>query len=140
VLLLASFMPIISAISGNTGLQSATIIVRGIATAQVQLTRWRNALLRQLTMTLFLGSVTALALGVIGAIWYGKWSFGVVVALGMFIAVNIAGMVGTIVPLLSKHFGFDPAITSGPFETAFQDVVGISIYLSLATLMMRYLI
>jgi magnesium transporter len=140
VLLLASFMPIISAISGNTGLQSATIIVRGIATNQVHLTRWRRALLRQLTMTIMLGSVTGLLLGMIGAIWYGKWIFGFVVAIGMFAAVNIAGAVGTLVPLLSKRLGFDPAITSGPFETAFQDVVGISIYLTLATLLLRYLL
>ncbi len=139
VLLLASFMPIISAISGNTGLQSATIIVRGIATNQVQLTRWKHALMRQLTMTLLLGSVTGISLGIVGALWYGKWTFGLVVTIGMFAAVNIAGVVGTIVPLISKRLGFDPAITSGPFETAFQDVVGISIYLSLATLMMRYL-
>jgi magnesium transporter len=139
VLLLASFMPIISAISGNTGLQSATIIVRGIATNQVQLTRWKRALLRQLTMTLMLGSATGISLGIVGALWYGKWTFGLVVMIGMFAAVNIAGVVGTIVPLLSKRLGFDPAITSGPFETAFQDVVGISIYLSLATLLMRYL-
>ena len=139
VLLLASFMPIISAISGNTGLQSATIIVRGIATNQVQLTRWKHALMRQLTMTLLLGSVTGISLGIVGALWYGKWTFGLVVTIGMFAAVNIAGVVGTIVPLISKHLGFDPAITSGPFETAFQDVVGISIYLSLATLLMRYL-
>jgi magnesium transporter len=140
VLLLASFMPIISAISGNTGLQSATIVVRGIATNQVQLTRWRHALLRQVTMTLLLGSATGLTLGVIGALWYGKWTFGLVVTIGMFAAVNIAGVVGTIVPLLSKRLGFDPAITSGPFETAFQDVVGISIYLTLATLLIRYLV
>jgi magnesium transporter len=139
ILLLASFMPIISAISGNTGLQSATIIVRGIATNQVRLTRWRHALLRQLTMTLLLGSATGLTLGFIGALWYGKWTFGLVVMIGMFAAVNIAGIVGTLVPLLSKRLGFDPAITSGPFETAFQDVVGISIYLSLATLLIRYL-
>jgi magnesium transporter len=140
VLLLASFMPIISAISGNTGLQSATIIVRGIATNQVQLAKWRHALLRQLAMTILLGSVTGLTLGAIGAVWYGKWTFGLVVAVGMFAAVNIAGMVGTVVPFLSKRLGFDPAITSGPFETAFQDVVGISIYLTLATLLMGYLV
>jgi magnesium transporter len=140
VLLLASFMPIISAISGNTGLQSATIVVRGIATNHVQLTKWRQALLRQVTMTLLLGSATGLTLGVIGAVWYGKWTFGLVVTIGMFAAVNIAGVVGTIVPLLSKRLGFDPAITSGPFETAFQDVVGISIYLTLATLLIRYLV
>ncbi len=139
VLLLASFMPIISAISGNTGLQSATIIVRGISTGQVHVTEWRRALLRQLTMTLLLGAATGLVLGIIGAFWYGKWSFGLVVLIGMFAAVNIAGIVGTVVPLISKSLGFDPAITSGPFETAFQDVVGISIFLTLATIMMPFL-
>lgn len=139
VLLLASFMPIISAISGNTGLQSATIIVRGLSTGQVKLLNWQHAVLRQLNTTLILGAVTGITLGVIGAIWYGKWTFGFVVAVGMFAAVNIAGVVGTVVPLTSKRLGFDPAITSGPFETAFQDVVGISIFLGLATLMLYYL-
>lgn len=139
VLLLASFMPIISAISGNTGLQSATIIVRGLSTGQVKLGNWKHAVLRQFTTTLILGSATGISLGVIGAIWYGKWTFGLVVAIGMFAAVNIAGVVGTVVPLMSKHLGFDPAITSGPFETAFQDVVGISIFLGLATLLLHYL-
>lgn len=140
VLLLASFMPIISAISGNTGLQSATIVVRGLATGQLQMAEWRRAVLRQLTMTMLLGTVTGLTLGAIGAIWYGKWTFGLVVAVGMFAAVNIAGIVGTVVPLTSKRLGFDPAITSGPFETAFQDVVGISIFLTLATALIPYLL
>lgn len=139
VLLLASFMPIISAISGNTGLQSATIIVRGLSTGQIQVSAWKHAVLRQLSMTLILGAATGLTLGMIGAIWYGKLIFGVVVAVGMFAAVNIAGIVGTVVPLTSKRLGFDPAITSGPFETAFQDVVGISIFLGLATLLLRFL-
>lgn len=140
VILLASFMPIISAISGNTGLQSATIIVRGLSTGQIRVLEWQHAVLRQLKTTLILGSATGLTLGVIGALSYGKWTFGLVVAVGMFAAVNIAGVVGTVVPLTSKRLGFDPAITSGPFETAFQDVVGISIFLGLATLLIHYLL
>lgn len=140
VLLLTSFMPIISAISGNTGLQSATIIVRGLSTGSIQVTQWHRAVIRQLSMTLILGGATGITLGIIGAIWYGKWIFGLVIFLGMFAAVNIAGVVGTVVPLTSKRLGFDPAITSGPFETAFQDVVGISIFLTLATVMLRFLV
>ena len=139
VLLLASFMPIISAISGNTGLQSATIIVRGLSGGQVQITRWQHAVMRQLKTTLILGAATGATLGVIGALWYGKWTFGLVIFVGMFLAVNIAGVVGTVVPLISKRLGFDPALTSGPFETAFQDVVGISIFLTLATALIPYL-
>ncbi len=140
VLLLASFMPIISAISGNTGLQSATIIVRGLSTGTVRVNELTRSVLRQLAMTTILGSATGLTLGVIGAFWYGKWEFGLVIFFGMFFAVNIAGIVGTVVPLLSKRLGFDPAITSGPFETAFQDVVGISIFLTLATIMLPVLL
>ncbi len=140
VILLASFMPIISAISGNTGLQSATIIVRGLSTGQVRLTHWQSAVLRQVKTTLILGAAAGCVLGVIGAIWYGKLAFGLIIFVGMFMAVNIAGVVGTIVPLISKSLGFDPALTSGPFETAFQDVVGISIFLSLATALIKFLL
>lgn len=139
ILLLASFMPIISAISGNTGLQSAAIIIRGLSTGHVQLSHWKHAVMRQLGTTLILGAACGITLGLVGALWYGKWTFGVLVAVGMFASVNIAGAVGTAIPLLSKKLGFDPALTAGPFETAFQDVVGISIFLGMATLLLPWL-
>jgi magnesium transporter len=138
-ILLASFMPIISAISGNTGLQSAAIIIRGLSSGQVQLAHWRHAVARQVATTMILGGACALTLGIIGGIWDRHWAFGLVVFLGMFASVNIAGIVGTCVPLLSKRAGFDPALTAGPFETAFQDVIGISIFLSLASFLLRLL-
>jgi len=138
-ILLASFMPIISAISGNTGLQSAAIIIRGLSSGQVKLAHWRHALGRQVATTMILGGVCALTLGLIAGVWDRHWMFGLVVFLGMFISVNIAGVIGTCIPLLSKRAGFDPALTAGPFETAFQDVVGISIFLSLATALLGWL-
>ena len=138
-ILLASFMPIISAISGNTGLQSAAIIIRGLSSGQVQLSGWRHAVTRQMATTVILAGACALVLGIVGGIWDRHWAFGLVVFLGMFASVNIAGVVGTCVPLISKRAGFDPALTAGPFETAFQDVVGISIFLSLASLLLRWL-
>lgn len=138
-ILLASFMPIISAISGNTGLQSAAIIIRGLSSGQVQLAHWKHAVARQVMTTMILGGACALTLGLIGGIWDKHWAFGLVVFLGMFASVNIAGIVGTCVPLLSKRAGFDPALTAGPFETAFQDVIGISIFLSLASFLLRIL-
>ena len=138
-ILLASFMPIISAISGNTGLQSAAIIIRGLSSGQITLAGWRLALGRQAATTLILGSVCALTLGVIAGVWDKHWIFGFVVFLGMFISVNIAGIIGTCIPLLSKRAGYDPALTAGPFETAFQDVIGISIFLSLASALLNWL-
>ncbi len=139
VILLASFMPIISAISGNTGLQSAAIIVRAMSTGHVTLDRWWHPLSRQVQTTLIIGGVCGVVIGFVGAWWQGVWQFGFVVGISMFVSVNLSGVVGTTVPMISKRLGFDPALTAGPFETASQDVVGISIFLSLATSMLRWI-
>ncbi len=138
LLLLASFTPIISAISGNTGLQSAAII-RGLSSGHVRLDGWRHALARQIGTTLLLGAACGIPLGAVGTVWYGRWTFCALLTPGRFASVNIAGGVGTIIPLVSKRLGYDPALTAGPFKTVFQDVVGISISLGMATLLTPYL-
>lgn len=139
VILLASFMPIISAISGNTGLQSAAIVVRGIATGHIDLTRWWIPIKRQLQTTVIIGGVCGVVIGIVGGLWHGKMLFGLVVGISMFISVNISGFVGTAVPMVSYRLGYDPAMTAGPFETAFQDVVGITIFLSIATFLLQWI-
>ncbi|MDO8477504.1 MAG: magnesium transporter [Candidatus Rokubacteria bacterium] len=139
VILLASFMPVIQAISGNTGLQSVTMVVRGLATGQVQLSRWWEPLWRQAQTSAILGAVCAVVVGSIGLLWH-SFTFGFVVATSMFVSVNLSGCAGTAIPMLSKRLGFDPALTAGPFETAFQDVLGVTIFLSLATLLLRWLV
>jgi magnesium transporter len=139
VILLASFMPVIQAISGNTGLQSVTMVVRGLATGHVVLQRWWEPLWRQVQTTTIIGAVCGALIGLIGAIWHGTVLFGVVVGMSMFVSVNLSGLAGTGIPMLSKRMGFDPALTAGPFETALQDVIGVSIFLSLATALLRWL-
>src|SRR5205814_9049396 len=62
IILLASFMPIISAISGNTGLQSATIIVRGLSTGHIRIDQWKHAVARQVVTTLILGASCGIVL------------------------------------------------------------------------------
>src|SRR5206468_6910972 len=138
VILLASFMPVIQAISGNTGLQSVTMVVRGLATGQVQLARWWEPLRRQIQTSSILGGICGIVVGVIGTLWHSP-AFGFIVAVSMFISVNFSGVAGTTIPMLSKRLGFDPALTAGPFETALQDVLGVTIFLSLATALLRWL-
>jgi magnesium transporter len=138
VILLASFMPVIQAISGNTGLQSVTMVVRGLATGQVQLSRWWEPLRRQVETSSILGGVCAVVVGTVGLLWHSA-AFAFVVAVSMFISVNLSGFAGTMIPMLSKRLGFDPAITAGPFETALQDVLGVTIFLSLATALLRWI-
>jgi magnesium transporter len=138
VILLASFMPVIQAISGNTGLQSVTMVVRGLATGQVRLERWWEPLRRQVQTSSILGAVCALVVGTVGFFWHSA-VFGLVVATSMFVSVNLSGAAGTAIPMLSKRLGFDPALTAGPFETALQDVLGVTVFLGLATALLRWL-
>jgi magnesium transporter len=140
VILLAAFMPIISAISGNTGLQSAAIVVRGLDTGNVNLRRWWEPLSRQVRTNVLIGFAVGLVVGIVGFVISeaNSFRFAVSVSASMFISINIAGVIGTLSPMLSKRFGFDPAITSGPFETAFQDVIGISIFLTVSTFLLSH--
>ena len=140
VILLAAFMPIISAISGNTGLQSAAIVVKGLDTGNMMLNRWWEPLNRQIRTTLIIGTAIGLAVGLMGYLLSdeNKMRFGLSVAVSMFISINIAGVIGTISPMLSKRLGFDPALTSGPFETAFQDVIGITVFLTVSTFLLSH--
>ncbi|HEX2437578.1 MAG TPA: magnesium transporter [Methylomirabilota bacterium] len=138
VILLASFMPVIQAISGNTGLQSVTMVVRGLATGHVHLDRWWEPLRRQIQTSTIIGAVCAVVVGTIGGLWHSA-AFGLVVAVSMFVSVNLSGAAGTAIPMMSKGLGFDPAMTAGPFETALQDVLGVTIFLSLATALLHWL-
>jgi magnesium transporter len=140
VILLTSFMPIISASSGNTGLQASAMTVRGLALGTVNPARWSQAVKRSLLISLIIGSTCGVLIGVVGAVWYGKVLFGVVVGLSMCISINISAFIGTSTPLFMQRIGFDPAITVGPFETAFQDVIGITVFLTLSTLALSWLL
>jgi magnesium transporter len=114
--------------------------VRGLDTGNVNINRWWEPLSRQFKTNLLIGSAVAIIVGVLGFILSddNKIKFGLSVAISMFTSINIAGLIGTMSPMISKRLGFDPAITSGPFETAFQDVIGISIFLTVATFLLTY--
>jgi magnesium transporter len=64
---------------------------------------------------------------------------GVVVGVSMFFAITIAAATGTLAPVVLKKLGVDPAISSGPFVTTANDISGLIIYLSLATVLLHYL-
>lgn len=139
VILLASFMPVISAISGNVGLQAAAIVVRGLDTGHVSLHHWARAVHKELTTALLLAIACGVTLGIVGGIWSRHAPFGFVVGAAMCCSMLTAGLMGTVMPMLSKRIGFDPATTAGPFETAFQDVIGFSVFLWLASLLAHWL-
>ncbi|HEY7791817.1 MAG TPA: magnesium transporter [Vicinamibacterales bacterium] len=140
VILLASFMPVISAVSGNVGLQAAAIVVRGLDTGHVSLDNWAHAVRRELTTALTIALVAGVSLAIVAVVWSRHVPFGIVVGVSMTCAIIAAGVMGTVIPMLSKRLGFDPAATAGPFETAFQDVIGFTVFLWLASLLAHWLV
>lgn len=140
IILLASFMPVISAISGNVGLQAAAIVVRGLDTGHVSLRHWGKQVTKELSTSFLLALACGVVLGTIGAIWSGHVPFGIVIGGALLCSMMTAGMMGSIIPMLSKRLGFDPATTAGPFETAFQDVIGFAVFLWLASLLQHWLV
>lgn len=138
VILLAAFMPVISAVSGNVGLQAAAITVRALDQGQT-VKAGAAALLKETSTTLLMAIACGLVLGLIGAVWAHHLLFGGVIGLALTCSMLTAAFMGTLFPIISKRLGFDPATTAGPFETAFQDVVGFAVFLGLATLLASHI-
>jgi magnesium transporter len=139
VILLASFMPVISAVSGNVGLQAAAITVRALDTRGGARKNIWTSLKKEAATSFLMAMACGLILGAVGAIWAKHLPFGVVIGVAITCSMLTAGFMGTVIPMVSKRFGFDPATTAGPFETAFQDIVGFAVFLGLATLLQHWM-
>lgn len=139
--MLAAFVPVITAMGGNVGTQSATILTRGMATGRVNVNDISTILFREFRVGLLMGAICGTVVGVIGTFLFarGKPMLGVVVFLAMVAGMTAAASVGTLAPALMKKAGIDPAIASGPFVTTANDIVGIIIYMSTALVFLDYL-
>jgi magnesium transporter len=136
---LAVFMPIIAGMGGNAGIQTLTLIVRSIALGEVGLRDAWRTLRREALVGLINGLVFGLLIGGIAVLWVGQPLLGVVAAAAMLLNMVCAAIAGTIVPLLLKRIGADPALASGVLVTTFTDVTGYFCFLGLATLLINSL-
>jgi len=139
VIALASFIPVITAMGGNIGLQTSTLVVRGLATGRIESADLRAVFLKELTVGLLMGTICGALVGIVAHLWEGPHMLGVVVGLSMFAAITIAAIMGALLPIVFQRVGVDPAVSSGPFVTASNDITGVVIYLSLATALLDYL-
>ncbi|MFO8148991.1 MAG: magnesium transporter [Trueperaceae bacterium] len=138
---LAIFLPLIIASGGNSGAQAATLITRALALGEVRLGDWWRVMRRELASGLLLGVI----LGALGAGRIALWA----VAFGAYgeywplvmltVGVSLVGVVvwgslsGSLLPLLLKRLGADPATSSAPFIATLVDVTGIIIFFTIAT-------
>ncbi|MFQ5675801.1 MAG: magnesium transporter [bacterium] len=138
VFIAALFIPLMMAMGGNSGIQSATIVVRGLALGQLDARHTFDRLKKEFRVSFFNGSVCGILLYAVVVV-FGEPRFGLVLSVVMLIVILNASLVGASVPLALKRMNVDPAIATGPFITTFNDIIGLGIYLGLVTVALQYI-
>ncbi|TAJ26212.1 MAG: magnesium transporter [Nitrospirae bacterium] len=139
VVAIVTFIPVIAAMGGNVGLQSSTLIIRGLATGRIELTDVWKVFFREIRIGLLLGLACGLILTGVGWIWHDQGFLGMVVGISLIIAFFVSTSMATIMPVVLRRIGVDPAVAAGPFVTTANDITGITIYLALATALIEHL-
>ena len=136
VVALAFFIPLLTGMGGNVGTQSSTITVRGLATGQIDAKKVANIIFRESAVGFSIGLIIGVVVAIVAILWRNQPFLGLVVGLSMWANIVTAATMGTLVPLIFKRIGIDPAVASAPFITTTIDVTGLLIYSFLATLML----
>lgn len=140
VVALAAFMPIVAGMGGNTGTQTLTIVVRGIALGELTFENAKRVLLKEIGVGFITGISVGLAVAALGYLWVGNPVFGFVIGLAMLLNMAAATFAGFVVPIVLKKLNVDPALASAVFVTTVTDVLGFFFFLGLATVFVSYLI
>ncbi|NTW70305.1 MAG: magnesium transporter [Chlorobiaceae bacterium] len=143
-IVLATFIPLIISSGGNSGSQAATLIIRSLSLGEITINDWWSVMRREILSGLALGGL----LGVIGVLRVIIWAMVLGhltttwIYVGVTVGVSLVGIVlfgtltGSMLPLLLKRLGLDPATSSAPFVATLVDVTGIVIYFSVASLIL----
>ncbi len=129
---LAVLMPIVASMGGNAGTQSLTVAVRALATRDLTGSNVWRVIRREALVGLVNGVIFAVVMGGVGIVWFGSPALGAVIAVAMVINLVVAGLAGTLIPIILDRLKVDPALASGAFVTTVTDVVGFFAFLGLA--------
>ncbi len=140
VAILAVFIPMIAGMAGNTGTQSLAVVVRGLTLGEFEEKGVLPVIRREAGAGIIIGVVNGILISVIATLWQGNAMLGLVLGLSLLITLFVATLSGTIVPLIMNRLNIDPAVASGPFITTINDMIGLSIYFTIATYFMDQLI
>jgi magnesium transporter len=138
VVTLAAFMPIVAGMGGNTGTQTLTIIVRGIALGELTFENAKKVLLKEFGAGIAMGMSIGITVAAIGYFWEKNIVFGLVIGFAMILNMTAATLAGFTVPVVLKKLKIDPALASAVFVTTVTDVCGFFFFLGLATLFISY--
>ncbi len=134
---LAVLMPIVAGLGGNSGAQTLTVIIRGIAMGELTVNNSFKALRKEIIVSICNGLAIGFVATFIAWLYKGNIMLGVVLGGGLICNMLIAGVVGALVPLLLKKFKLDPALGSNIIVTMLTDMGGFASFLSLAALLLH---
>ena len=131
---LALFIPLITAMGGNVGVQSSAIVVQALAKGNDQFDHIKKKIIKETLVGLINGVFLASIIYGIAA-FFGNSTLGFVVSISLFVVIVFAGLFGTIIPLILNKYKVDPALATGPFVTTLNDVLGLFIYFTIGALL-----
>lgn len=131
------FIPFVIGLAGNVGIQGATVIVRGLATGDIQKENIATVVKSELSVGILNGVIFGLLCGALvhlasESILQTNPVLGLVVGTGIVLAVSVASIMGSLAPIVFINLDIDPAISTGPFITVINDILGLAIYLATA--------
>ncbi|UTJ05870.1 magnesium transporter [Arcobacter roscoffensis] len=129
---LAILMPIVASMGGNAGTQTLAVMVRQLALGDIELENAKDAVKKEVVISLINGFLFAVIMGIIAWLWFDTKLLGLVIAMSMVINLFSAGFFGAAIPLVLKRFDIDPAIGSTVLLTTVTDIVGFFSFLMLA--------
>ncbi|MHB1094009.1 magnesium transporter [Thiobacillus sp.] len=133
---LAALMPIIAGIGGNSGNQTTTVIIRGLALGHITQANARQLVKKEIGVALLNGLMWGSVVGVFAWLLYDNLALGGVMALAMLLNLLVAALAGIFIPMTLERVKRDPAIGSSVLLTAITDSMGFFIFLGLATLLL----
>ena len=136
IVALAILMPIVASMGGNAGTQTLTVAVRALAMKDLTATNAGRLVGKEILVGFANGLVFALLAGGVTWFWFENPMLGAVIAIAMVVNLLVAGLAGTVIPLVLDRNGIDPAIASSVFLTTITDVVGFFVFLGLAALIL----
>lgn len=140
VIVLAAFMPAIMGMAGNTGVQTATLVIRNMTDGPSLRSYLWKLVLREFRTAFFIGVTCGVLAGTMA--WLGFHAnplMGLVIGFSLFLSILSSTFLGTSIPYFFQRMSIDPAVASGPFVTTINDSTALMIYLSIATFTLRYL-
>lgn len=133
---LTFYIPMIMATAGNIGIQTSSVVVRGLATGEVDFFHLGRHMMRELGTALAIGLSLACAIFLVSFLITRDKDISMVLGLTMVLVIHFAAMAGAGIPIFLHRLGVDPAVATGPFITTANDMVSMLIYLGLATLLL----